>query len=168
MPTIASRMTALALITTGLLMVVGCASGDDEVAPAEPSMPMPMSTPTPNSSASSSATSSPGSSAATPSDASDAASPSASPAAVDPAYTVADAIVDQLNTIPPAALTSELVTIAVSPQLRQVASQYGVTTGIDVRGADVSISVESERLVCRVTVADPPETTLALSCKKRR
>lgn len=165
MPAIASRMTALALITAGLLMVAGCASGDDEVAPAEPSTTMSMSTPTP--SASPSATSSPGSSAATPSDASDAASPSASPAAVDPAYTVADAIVDQLNTIPPAALTSELVTIAVSPQLRQVASQYGVTTGIDVRGADVSISVESERLVCRVTVADPPETTLALSCKKR-
>lgn len=167
MPAVASRMTALALITTGLLMVAGCASGDDEVAPAEPSTTMSMSMSTPTPSASPSATSSPGSSAATPSDASDAASPSASPAAVDPAYTVADAIVDQLNTIPPAALTSELVTIAVSPQLRQVASQYGVTTGIDVRGADVSISVESERLVCRVTVADPPETTLALSCKKR-
>ncbi|MFM7599299.1 MAG: hypothetical protein ACKO70_13175 [Actinomycetota bacterium] len=167
MPAVASRMTALALITTGLLMVAGCASGDDEVAPAEPSTTMSMSMSTPTLSASPSATSSPGSSAATPSDASDAASPSASPAAVDPAYTVADAIVDQLNTIPPAALTSELVTIAVSPQLRQVASQYGVTTGIDVRGADVSISVESERLVCRVTVADPPETTLALSCKKR-
>ena len=73
----------------------------------------------------------------------------------------------QLSNIPAADLTSELVVIAVSPQLRQVADQYDVTTGIDVKGANVSLAVESDALRCTVTVADPPETKLGLACRKR-
>lgn len=155
-----TRLIGCTLIALSGLAVAGCTSSTGDAAPS--SAVGSMSTPTP-----SSAGSIPGVDPV-PTDAGSSAAPSKPAAdAGDPAYTVTSAILAQLSNIPAASLTSELVTIAVSPQLRQVAEQYGVTTGIDVKGANVSLSVDSDALRCTVTVADPPESVLALDCKKR-
>lgn len=99
---------------------------------------------------------------------SDAASPSAS-VPTNPAYTLADAIVDQLGTTPPESLSDELVTIAVSPQLRQVAATYGVTTAIDVKGPRVILTITGKDLdkvtTCVVTVADAPQAARGFACE---
>lgn len=164
MPATVARLRALALLAAGgvigAALLAGCSSIGGESPSANPATSMPMSTPTPDASASDLAPAAPTS--PTP-------SVPAAPLAddVDPAYKVADAIMDQLNTIPPARLTSELVVIAVSPQLRDVTEEYGVTSGIEVKGSGVGVIIESEKLRCTVTVSDPPETMLALACKKR-
>lgn len=163
MPATSARLPAVALVAAASIaagaLLAGCSTGADAnpAMPANASPGLSMSTPTPTAADPS----------ASPGESTSAApmAPAADP--VDPAYTVADAIMDQLNTIPPADLTSELVVIAVSPQLRQVTEQYGVTSGIDVKGANVSVTIDSKKLRCSVTVSDPPETMLALSCKKR-
>ena len=164
MPATVARVRAVARLAAGgvigAALLVGCSSIQGESPSANPASSLPMSTPTPDASTSDLAPTAPTS--ATPS------VPAAGPADdVDPAYKVADAIMDQLNTIPPASLTSELVVIAVSPQLRQVTEEYGVTSSIDVKGSGVGVIIESEKLRCSVTVSDPPETMLALACKKR-
>ena len=164
MPATVARVRAVARLAAGgvigAALLVGCSSIQGESPSANPASSLPRSTPTPDASTSDLAPTAPTS--ATPS------VPAAGPADdVDPAYKVADAIMDQLNTIPPASLTSELVVIAVSPQLRQVTEEYGVTSSIDVKGSGVGVIIESEKLRCSVTVSDPPETVLALACKKR-
>lgn len=166
MPAKSARLSTLAVVTAGgvalCALLAGCSSAEAESTPANASPSLPMSTPTPSPTGADASSAPEESTSPTPS------APAAKPAdPVDPAYTVADAIMDQLNTIPPASLTSELVVIAVSPQLRQVTEQYGVTSGIDVKGANVSVTIESKKLRCSVTVSDPPETMLALTCKKR-
>lgn len=102
----------------------------------------------------------------TPAASSESAAPSPSATTSDdPAYTLADAIVDQLGTTPPDRLSDELVTIAVSPQLRQVAASYDVTTGIDVKGARVVLTITSADMTCDVTVADAPTAARGFICK---
>ena len=102
-----------------------------------------------------------------PSPAASTAAPAPSESAsvpTDPAYVVADAIIDQLTSTQPDNLSDELVTIAVSPQLRQLADAYKVTTAIDVKGPRVTLTIEGDGQTCVVTVADTPNPARGFVC----
>ena len=163
----AARIAPVALAgVAGIALLAGCGSAADGSTSSTPAG-------APSSAASSaSAPSDGGSSASASPESAATASPEASASASvpeDPAYTLADAIVDQLGTTDPARLSDELVTIAVSPQLRQVAASYGVTTSIDVKGARVILTITGEELgktlTCEVTVADAPNAARGFVCK---
>ena len=145
--------------TAAVALVTGCGSSAEPTAsssaPASSSPTLDIASP-----------SAPASPAASESATGESAAPSPSASVPEaPAYTLADAIVDQLGTTPPDALSDELVTIAVSPQLRQVAAAYDVTTGIDVKGPRVVLTITGKDATCEVTVADAPAAARGFACK---
>lgn len=161
----AARLAPVALAgAAGIAMLAGCGTAADGSASSTSAI----ASASASDAASAADNASTGSAAPSESAASPEASASASVPA-DPAYTLADAIVDQLGTTDPARLSDELVTIAVSPQLRQVAASYGVTTSIDVKGPRVILTITGEGLnksqTCEVAVADAPNAARGFSCK---
>jgi hypothetical protein len=70
----------------------------------------------------------------------------------------ADAVLEQLKVSSPDALTDQLVTIAMSPLLRQLATSADITTQLKSRGDAVTLIVAGGDTTCTVRVTDAPAT----------
>lgn len=68
----------------------------------------------------------------------------------------ADAVLDQLKFAGPGTLSDQLVTIAMSPLTRQMASSADIDTRLDSKGARVIFTLSGTDATCKVTVTDAP------------
>lgn len=85
--------------------------------------------------------------------AADQVKPQAAGMAVD---AFADAVLDQLKFAGPGTLSDQLVTIAMSPLTRQMASSADITTRLDSKGARVILTLSGNDVTCKITVTDAP------------
>jgi len=68
----------------------------------------------------------------------------------------ADAVLDQLKFSGPGTLSDQLVTIAMSPLTRQMASSADISTRLDSKGAKVILTLAGGDVTCKITVTDAP------------
>lgn len=68
----------------------------------------------------------------------------------------ADAVLDQLKFAGPGTLSDQLVTIAMSPLTRQMASSADISTRLDSKGAKVILTLSGDDVTCKITVTDAP------------
>jgi hypothetical protein len=141
---------ALALALAGPLLLVACSQGtpaDDASSPAKASAAASMESSAVPSEAPS----------AQPSDAPSAPSlppkPSADGMATD---RLADAVLEQLKIDSADTFTDQLITIALSPLMRQFASTADVTTRVDSDGPKVKLTMSGLDSTCVITVTDEP------------
>lgn len=136
----------LAGAAAAALLLTACSGSADSTessaapstAEAAPVDPAPTDTPAPD----------PSSPAAT-----DQVKPQAEGMAVD---AFADAVLDQLKFAGPGTLSDQLVTIAMSPLTRQMASSADIETRLDSKGARVIFTLSGTDATCKVTVTDAP------------
>jgi hypothetical protein len=133
---VTSALLPVALVGT-VLLASGCTSSAES---AEASA---------TASASESATPSPSESPTT----STPSRPSAADMATD---RLADAILEQLKLEWPDTLSDQLITIALSPLMRQLASTADVTTRVGSKGDRVTLTLVGSDSTCVVTVTDEP------------
>ncbi|MBM3685411.1 MAG: hypothetical protein FJW85_00190 [Actinobacteria bacterium] len=69
---------------------------------------------------------------------------------------LADAVLEQLKIDWPDTLSDQLITIALSPLMRQLASTADVTTSVASKGPKVMLTMTGEDSVCVITVTDEP------------
>ena len=79
--------------------------------------------------------------------------PSAADMATD---RLADAVLEQLKIDSPDTFTDQLVTIALSPLMRQLASTADVTTRVATKGPKVTLTLTGDDGTCVITVSDEP------------
>ena len=79
--------------------------------------------------------------------------PSAADMATD---RLADAVLEQLKIDSPDTFTDQLVTIALSPLMRQLASTADVTTRVATKGPKVTLTLTGDDGSCVITVSDEP------------
>lgn len=144
---------ALALAGTALL-ATACSSGSSAssdpsvTAPAESSAAAPA---TPEATASSAP------SASDPSTTAPSTTAPEKPSAADMATDrLADAVLEQLKIDSPDTFTDQLVTIALSPLMRQLASTADVTTRVASKGPKVTLTLTGDDGTCVITVTDEP------------
>ena len=148
---------ALALAGTALL-VAACSAGSADAPTAAPS----------DSSAEAAVSSAPAPepspSAPAPTDASTPAAPS-KPSAADMATDrFADAVLEQLKIDSADTFSDQLITIALSPLMRQLASTADLTTRVASRGDKVTLTLAGTDGTCIVTVTDKPRAR-GVACK---
>ena len=68
----------------------------------------------------------------------------------------ADAVLEQLKIDSPDTFTDQLVTIALSPLMRQLASTADVTTRVATKGPKVTLTLTGDDGTCVITVSDEP------------
>ena len=69
---------------------------------------------------------------------------------------LADAVLEQLKIDSPDTFTEQLVTIALSPLMRQLASTADVTTRVATKGPKVTLTLTGDDGTCVITVSDEP------------
>ena len=69
---------------------------------------------------------------------------------------LADAVLEQLKIDSPDTFTDQLVTIALSPLMRQLASTAEVTTRVATKGPKVTLTLTGDDGTCVITVSDEP------------
>ena len=69
---------------------------------------------------------------------------------------LADAVLEQLKIEWPDTLSDQLITIALSPLMRQLASTADVTTQVASKGPKVMLTLSGEDSTCVITVTDAP------------
>jgi len=69
---------------------------------------------------------------------------------------LADAVLEQLKIDWPDTLSDQLITIALSPLMRQLASTAEVTTSVASKGPKVTLTMTGEDSICVITVTDQP------------
>ncbi len=69
---------------------------------------------------------------------------------------LADAVLEQLKIEWPDTLSDQLITIALSPLMRQLASTADVTTRVASKGPKVTLTLSGEDSTCVITVTDAP------------
>ena len=148
---------ALALAGTALL-VAACSAGSADAPTAAPS----------ESSAAAAASSAPAPepspSAPAPTDAPTPAAPS-KPSAADMATDrFADAVLEQLKIDSADTFSDQLITIALSPLMRQLASTADLTTRVASKGDKVTLTLAGTDGTCIVTVTDKPRAR-GVACK---
>lgn len=79
--------------------------------------------------------------------------PSAADMATD---RLADAVLEQLKIDSPDTFSDQLVTIALSPLMRQLASTADVTTRVATKGPKVTLTLTGDDGTCVITVSDEP------------
>lgn len=140
---------ALALAGTALL-VTACSTGTS--ASSDPASSAPASSAAaPEGPASPEVTASAEASTAPSASAPD--KPSAADMATD---RLADAVLEQLKIDPPGTFSDQLVTIALSPLMRQLASTADVTTRVATKGPKVTLTLTGDDGTCVITVSDEP------------
>lgn len=140
----------LALALAGPLLLVACSAGataDDVSSPAASESSAAAST-EPTSDSSATASDAPAA-AATPAP----SRPSAEGMATD---RLADAVLEQLKIDSPDSFTDQLITIALSPLMRQLASSADITTRVDSDGPKVKLTMSGADSICVITVTDEP------------
>jgi hypothetical protein len=135
---------SLALAIAAPLLLVACSAEAATVESAAPTSPQ-------DAPASSSAASAP-----------ETVEPSAAPAPSKPSAEgmatdrLADAVLEQLKIDSPDSFTDQLITIALSPLMRQLASTADVTTRVDSDGPKVKLTLAGRDSTCVLTVSDEP------------
>lgn len=76
----------------------------------------------------------------------------------------ADAVLEQLKIDSPDTFTDQLITIALSPLMRQLASSADITTRVDSDGPRVKLTMSGPDSICVVTVTDAPQAR-GVACK---
>lgn len=69
---------------------------------------------------------------------------------------LADAVLEQLKIDSPDTFSDQLVTIALSPLMRQLASTAEVTTRVASKGERVTLTLTGDDGTCVITVTDKP------------
>ena len=69
---------------------------------------------------------------------------------------LADAVLEQLKIDSPDTFSDQLVTIALSPLMRQLASTAEVTTRVASKGQRVTLTLRGDDGTCVITVTDEP------------
>lgn len=69
---------------------------------------------------------------------------------------LADAVLEQLKIDSPDTFTDQLITIALSPLMRQLASSADITTRVDSDGPKVKLTMSGADSICVITVTDEP------------
>ena len=140
-------LLALALAGTALL-ATACSSGPS--ASTEPATSAPAA-------AESSAATPEATASAAPSMTAPSTSAPQKPSAADMATDrLADAVLEQLKIDSPDTFTDQLVTIALSPLMRQLASTADVTTRVATKGPKVTLTLTGDDGTCVITVSDEP------------
>lgn len=140
--------TTLALALVGPLLLVACSSGATTDEASSPVVS--------ESSAAASTEPSPESTF----EASEA--PSAIPAPSKPSVEgmatdrLADAVLEQLKIDSPDTFTDQLITMALSPLMRQLTSTAAITTRVDSSGPKVKLTMSGADSICVITVTDEP------------
>ncbi len=78
---------------------------------------------------------------------------------------LADAVLEQLKIDSPDTFTDQLITIALSPLMRQFASTADVTTRVDSQGPKVKLTLAGAESTCVITVTDEPRAR-GVVCKQ--
>jgi len=141
-------LMAVALATTAL-MAAGCTSGAAEDAAAAATAA--------ESSAAESSAAEP-----SPTESSAPSKPSAADMATD---RLADAVLEQLKIDWPDTFSDQLITIALSPLMRQLASTADVSTRVASKGNRVTLTLTGADGVCVITVTDEPRAR-GVVCKQ--
>ena len=139
---------ALALAGTALLATAcstGTSASSDPATSASASAESSAAVPTTPEASASAETSAPSTSAPE--------KPSAADMATD---RLADAVLEQLKIDSPDTFTDQLVTIALSPLMRQLASTADVTTRVATKGPKVTLTLTGDDGTCVITVSDEP------------
>ena len=76
----------------------------------------------------------------------------------------ADAVLEQLKIDSADTFSDQLITIALSPLMRQLASTAGLTTRVASRGDKVTLTLAGTDGTCIVTVTDKPRAR-GVACK---
>jgi hypothetical protein len=147
-----SRRPVIALALAGTaLLVAACSAGSADAPTAAPSDAPAAS------SASSAPASEPSPSASVSTEASAPAVPS-KPSAADMATDrFADAVLEQLKIDSADTFSDQLITIALSPLMRQLASTAELTTRVASKGDRVTLTLAGTDGTCIVTVTDKPQ-----------
>lgn len=69
---------------------------------------------------------------------------------------MADAVLEQLKIDSPDTFSDQLITIALSPLMRQLSSTADITTRVDSDGPRVRLTLSGPGSTCVVTVTDEP------------
>ncbi len=142
----------LAATAVFVLPFTACSSGPDSAEPAGSAVaPEVSADERANSGGTQAETPEPESSA--PAGSVDQVKPQAQGMAVD---AFADAVLDQLKFAGPGTLSDQLVTIAMSPLTRQMASSADIGTRLDAKGEKVIFTLTGSDMTCKVTVTDAP------------
>ena len=78
---------------------------------------------------------------------------------------LADAVLEQLKLDWPDTLADQLITISLSPLMRQLASTADVTTRVASKGPKVTLTLTGDDATCVVTVTDAPRAR-GVVCKQ--
>ena len=78
---------------------------------------------------------------------------------------MADAVLEQLKIDSPDTFSDQLITIALSPLLRQLSSTADITTRVDSDGPRVTLTLSGPESTCVVTVTDEPRAR-GVICKQ--
>jgi hypothetical protein len=78
---------------------------------------------------------------------------------------LADAVLEQLKIDSPDTFSDQLVTIALSPLMRQLASTADVTTRVASKGERVTLTLTGDDGTCVITVTDEPRAR-GVVCKQ--
>lgn len=143
------RLTIIAAALAGTALLAACsAAADGAGVSASPASTKPMGSATPTTpaapqSAEPDATGAGG----------DQVRPNAEGMAVD---ALADAVLDQLKIDAAETFGDQLVTIAMSPLLREMAASADITTRLDSQGKRVILELSGSGMDCRIVVTDQP------------
>ena len=69
---------------------------------------------------------------------------------------LADAVLEQLRIDSPDTFSDQLITIALSPLMRQFATTADVTTRVASKGQKVTFTIAGDDGTCVITVTDEP------------
>ena len=69
---------------------------------------------------------------------------------------LADAVLEQLRIDSPDTFSDQLITIALSPLMRQFATTADVTTRVASKGPKVTLTIAGDDTTCVITVTDEP------------
>lgn len=78
---------------------------------------------------------------------------------------LADAVLEQLKIDYPDTFTDQLITIALSPLMRQFAATADVTTRVASEGPRVTLTLTGDDATCVITVTDEPRAR-GVVCKQ--
>ena len=147
---------ALALAGTALV-ATACSTGTSTSSDPATSAPAAESSAAAPEATASSEPPAPTPSSAAPSSAAPSTSAPEKPSAADMATDrLADAVLEQLKIDSPDTFTDQLVTIALSPLMRQLASTADVTTRVATKGPKVTLTLTGDDGTCVITVSDEP------------
>lgn len=151
---------ALALAGTALLATACSSAASSEGATTPSASPSSVVTPEV------SATAVPESPESPASESSAASSAPSKPSAADmDTDRLADAVLEQLKIDSPDTFSDQLVTIALSPLMRQLASTADVTTRVASKGERVTLTLTGDDGTCVITVTDEPRAR-GVVCKQ--